>query len=292
MMDRAAINRALQRLAQDRSLEEVENFGGRAEARDRVAFVCQLATLRQDDQARQDAEALLARLDAGDQRFFQQLRADIRSTGYDSTALRTCLDRYTAYTSGAQGHRHVRYEILDELVAGLFLAEPVPAPATQPADEMVYYEPTPASVVLELVDRLALQADDVFYDLGSGLGQVTMLVHLLSGVQARGVEIEPLYCTYARRAATALGLHGVEFIGADARHTPLAAGTVFYLYTPFYGEILRSVLERLHKLARQRPIRIAAHGPCIRRVAQQRWLHRNDNGDPTDEFQLALFESR
>ena len=36
---------------------------------------------------------------------------------------------------------------------------------------MVPYEATPARVALELVDRVNFRRGDVFYDLGSGLGQ-------------------------------------------------------------------------------------------------------------------------
>ena len=67
---------------------------------------------------------------------------------------------------------------------------------------MVFYQPTPGRIIFELVERAALQKHDTFYDLGSGLGQVVILVSLLSGARAKGIEFDPAYCEYARRCAT------------------------------------------------------------------------------------------
>ena len=43
---------------------------------------------------------------------------------------------------------------------------------------------TPARVILELVDRARPRPDQLFIDIGSGLGLVPLLVHLLTGVRA------------------------------------------------------------------------------------------------------------
>jgi len=51
--------------------------------------------------------------------------------------------------------------------------------------EMIAYRPTPAHAILELIKDANLCQDDVFCDLGSGLGHVVMLVALLSGARHR-----------------------------------------------------------------------------------------------------------
>ena len=130
----------------------------------------------------------------------------------------------------------------------------------------------------------------VFYDIGSGLGQVSTLTHLLSGVQAKGVEVELAYCDYARRCARGLNLSQVEFINVDAREADYSDGTVFFLYTPFEGRMLERVLERLKHESRKRRIQLYTYGPCTRQVARQRWLERVDqNGNHVNR--LAIFRT-
>jgi len=52
----------------------------------------------------------------------------------------------------------------------------------------------------------------------------------------------------------------------------LSEGTVFYLYTPFTGGILRTVLDRLRREAARRAIRVCTFGPCAVTVAEEGWL--------------------
>jgi precorrin-6B methylase 2 len=155
---------------------------------------------------------------------------------------------------------------------------------------MVQYQPTPARVILELVEKSRLTSVDIFCDVGSGLGRVPILVNLLSGAAARGIEVQPAYCDYARACAAELNLPRVEFTNADARTADLSEGTVFYLYTPFTGGMLQEVLTRLQDAAHGRMIRLFTYGPCTPHVAGQGWLkHVGRRADHLDE--LAAFES-
>ena len=102
--------------------------------------------------------------------------------------------------------------------------------------------------------------------------------------------MEPAYCAYAEQCAQALNLTRVTFINRDARAADYADGTIFFMYTPFTGQMLQAVLDKLHTEAQTRPIRIAAYGPCTSHVTQQSWLQ------PTvcqafDHDTLALFTS-
>jgi precorrin-6B methylase 2 len=172
----------------------------------------------------------------------------------------------------------------------LLLIEGTPVETKERQPEMVFYQPTPARIVLELVEKASLKKEDVFYDMGSGLGQVSMLVNLLSGVRAKGVEFEPAYCDYARRCAKELNLSRVEFINADAREMDYSDGTVFFMYTPFEGKLLQEVLEKLKGESQRRKIRVCTYGPCTLQVSRQSWLKRVDqNGNSV--HQLAVFKS-
>jgi SAM-dependent methyltransferase len=175
-------------------------------------------------------------------------------------------------------------------INGLLLIRVVSVETKAKEPEMVYYQQTPARIIFELVEKARLTGEDVFYDLGSGLGQVPILVNLLSGATAKGIEFEPAYCDYARGCAADLNLSRVEFINADARTADYSEGTIFFMYTPFEGRILQEVLEKLRGESRRRWIRLFTYGPCTPQVSRQSWLKCVDqNGDHI--YKLGVFRS-
>lgn len=238
---------------------------------------------------RRSAERLQRRLLAADEALFQRLRADIRG-GCRGAALRDTIAQYAGVAAGAHGQAVVGYDSLDRLINGILGGDTLPEAQLAPEPEMVLYQQTPARIIVELVDRARLGPHDQLYDLGSGMGHVATLAHLLSGAPARGVEVEPAFCAYARARAADLGLTQVEFIAADARRADYAAGTVFFMYTPFEGAMLGEVLGRLRERAQRGPIRLATYGPCTAAVAQQGWLSAPDPAEPGN-YRLALFAS-
>jgi SAM-dependent methyltransferase len=155
---------------------------------------------------------------------------------------------------------------------------------------MVHYEPTPARIVLDFVDHVPLADTDYFVDVGSGLGRVVILVNLLTGIRCRGIEINPLLCADARRIARDLNLADVDFVCADARDADYREGTVFFLFTPFRGDLRQAVLDRLRAEAETRPIRICTFGSITRRIAGQPWL-RIERTEMNHERWLAVFQS-
>jgi hypothetical protein len=142
----------------------------------------------------------------------------------------------------------------------------------QPTAEMVFYQPTPARHIFDLIHRTALQEHDVLMDLGSGLGHVPLLVSICTSARSIGVELEPVYIDCARKSAEMLQLKNVTFLQQDARAAKLTDGTVFYLYTPFTGQILRDVLGSLKREGFRRDIRVCTFGPCATTVAEEDWL--------------------
>ena len=118
-----------------------------------------------------------------------------------------------------------------------------------------------------------------------------MLVNLLTGMAARGVEVEPAFVDFATAQATSLQLNAVTFLNCDARTADYRDGTIFFLFTPFCGDMLRTVLARLQEVAADHPIRICTFGPCTPRVAEQGWL-RPCHGNPQHEYQLVIFCSK
>jgi SAM-dependent methyltransferase len=293
----------LDAIERDASLEDDLSLAARVEALAQLDFADEFVRLRAPPTERallaHRVDQQRARLEGVNERLFDQGRARFEAVAADVGThpmeavrrnLRAWLDHFTPYRPQSARPVHAGYDALDALVDGVFNLNEIPAPTQTPEQEMIHLEPTPARVVLELVDRVPWQPEDVFYDIGSGLGQVPILVHLLTGVRAVGVEIEPAYCRVARACAAGLGLPGVFFVQADARAADYWPGTVFYLFTPFVGGMLRAALDRLYEQTRGRQVLVCSYGPCSPHLTRQAWL-RCDAPDPEHEFKLALFES-
>jgi Histone methylation protein DOT1 len=181
------------------------------------------------------------------------------------------------------------FDCRDELVSGVLQLREPSEPNLQRSPEMVPYQPTPVRHILSLIAATALAEDDIFVDLGSGLGHMPLLVSMVTGAQSLGIEVEAAYVTSARECAQGLRLNRVRFIPQDAREEDLTSGTVFYLYSPFNGSILTDVLSALRMESTRRSIRICSLGPCTRTVANETWLKANTLPD-TGRF--TVFDSQ
>ncbi|HMG85953.1 MAG TPA: hypothetical protein VK574_09415 [Terracidiphilus sp.] len=185
-------------------------------------------------------------------------------------------------------HPGLGYDYLDELISGVLRArEPDIAPLPPPP-EMVYYQPTPVRHILHFIRLSALSRSDTLIDLGSGLGHVPILASILTGAQCIGIEAEGAYVASARECAHSLRINRVTFIHQNAIETNLAGGTVFYLYTPFSGGTLKTVMQNLKKESKEQIITICTLGPCSLTVATEPWLTSNTVPDPD---QITIFRS-
>jgi len=277
----------------DASLFAPRNLEARSRALDELAFLQELFHVRGLDAEEPfvaRACALQRDLARVDQLLFCHMRQRIRAGGYTPHSLRAALERYAGYRPAQHAAEIAGYDALDVLVHGLLLSDPTPEETVIRSPEMVQYEATPARAVLAMIDDAQIGPEDVFYDLGAGLGHVAILIHLLTGAQVCGVEIEPVFCTYARASAEELRLSGVRFAAADAREADYGEGTVFFLFTPFRGAVLRAVLGRLEEQAKRRTIRVCTYGTCTHEVAKAQWL-QVQNADMVHDFRLAVFRS-
>jgi hypothetical protein len=272
-------------LERDRSLCEPERLRERIEGLDRLETY--LTGLQEPGAGpdeglslRDRITALCADWEAINSALYQSIRRDIqRGAGADALF---------AWAAAPADCRSNHYDHLDALIGGVLQIDEPVADVTELAADMVFYQPTPAHHIFDLIRRTDLDERDVLFDLGAGLGHVVLTAALCSRARCIGIEQEAAFVACARRSAQALNLDNASFIEGDAREADLSFGTVFYLYTPFTGAMLIQVLGRLQREAARRTIRIVTLGPCTPIIARESWLQAVDR---RDDGQLTVFRS-
>ncbi|WP_419700980.1 hypothetical protein [Mucilaginibacter sp. NFX135] len=293
----AEIQTDIQAIEEDRTIYQEINFNHRTNAIDFIDFhiIDRIEGLLQNSEHKevltilqQRAERVKSDLENIDSNLFTHLKEKIRTGVYSGASFREMIDKYCGYN--VYEPDKIGYDNLDDFINGLLSDPAIPEATMEREPEMVFYQKTPARIIFELAELAAFRPGDVFFDLGSGLGQVTILMNLISEAPTKGIEYEPAYFHYAKACASQLNLPHVEFINIDARQADYSQGTVFFLYTPFEGEILQTVLEILQKESLKRIIRIFTYGPCSKAVALQSWLSCI-HGQANDPYKLCEFKS-
>jgi SAM-dependent methyltransferase len=275
------LRRWLAELEGDASLGEPEQFRRRVDALELLdgRFAEALTAGAEFAVMQLRAQEIRARLEAANEALVESIRGEIaRGDGHGEVLGR--IRALAAEDEPAIPRPGLAFDWLDELVGGILeLGEP-DGDAKPPGPEMVFYQPTPARHILRLIEVAGLTGDDVFVDLGSGLGHVALLISILTSARAVGVEVEAAYLASARECAARLRLGRAVFVEGDARRADFSVGTVFYLYTPFTGSMLAEVLARLRTESAGRAIRICTLGPCALVVAEEGWLRPAAEIDP------------
>jgi SAM-dependent methyltransferase len=102
--------------------------------------------------------------------------------------------------------------------------------AGREGDSEIVYGTTPASTVLQLLEFGGATADDVFYDLGCGLGVPTIVAaHFCK--RSIGIEILPEVAQKAREVAQGLKIENAFFELTDFRSADVSQGTLIYCYS-------------------------------------------------------------
>lgn len=294
------IESGLRALQEDRALYQETNFNNRAQALDFIDFhiIDRIDGLLSKAEWKKElaalkrlAEKIKCELENIDTDLFKLLRENIKTGAYKTNSFKELVCKYVGYGSDdiSQPDK-IGFDTLDIFINGLLSDQPIPEATIERKPDMVFYQKTPARIVFELTVLAKFKHDDVFFDIGSGLGQVAVLVNLISEIIVKGVEYEPAYHNYAKACASKLNLPDVEFINADARRVNYSQGVVFFLYTPFEGRMLQEMLYILQKESQKRTIRIFTYGPCSQQVASQSWLNcLNGKGD--SHYKLYEFKS-
>jgi len=279
-----ALRILVEKLEQDRSLRTPRILRRRGEALDDLEACLSVAQLK-GTTLHQRAKSIYAELESINFRLQNSIRREIQQ----GAGRETLLEWVSDWNDPATHTNRSGYDYVDELVNGILQLEE-PSPEVVRLDsEMIAYQPTPARHTFDFINRAVLTEHDSLIDLGSGLGHVALIASICTSARCTGIELEPSYVECARKCAQSLKLTKARFIEGDARAADLCEGTVFYLYTPFVGTILRDVLHALRLESRRREIRIATFGPCTPIVADEQWLSING---PLKTDRVAIFLSR
>jgi SAM-dependent methyltransferase len=205
-------------------------------------------------------------IDAGE---LESLRAQLRDGGLRGQAL---LARLVARSDAER----------DEWVERLLGIRELGPRAPSPERELIGYQPSGVGALLRLIDDVPITARDELVDVGSGLGKVTMLVHLLTGARCVGLERDGELLARARERAAALQLDGVRYVLGDARELALP-GTVYFMYAPATGAALASVLVQLEAASRGRRVVVCTLGLDLAHVP---WLRER----PSDDLFVSIYD--
>jgi len=217
------------------------------------------------------ARAVYGRLEEANCALYRAVRSEIRRGAGRDALMQFAGDGGLGRGSG--GLRQPEgYDSLDDLLGGVLQLQEPDARRAELEAEMVAYQPTPARHILDWIGRAGLAEQDVVMDLGSGLGHVTLLTAICTQARSVGIEVDAGYVDCARRSAEALNLSNAMFMRQDVREADLSLGTVFYLYTPFVGTMMREVLDLLQRETAEREIRVCTYGPCTSAIAGENWL--------------------
>jgi SAM-dependent methyltransferase len=130
------------------------------------------------------------------------------------------------------------------------------------AADRVSYKPTPWLALRRVLRRRSVSTDDVFLDLGSGMGRVVFqAARFYPFRRVIGVELAPRLHRYAAanidRNRDVLRCPDVRLVRGDVLDFPIPDDvTVVYLYNPFTGRTFSAVVERLLASVDRRPRRL------------------------------------
>ena len=145
-------------------------------------------------------------------------------------------------------------------------------------DWQVHYAPTPYSEIFRLLKLIDLRDDDVFVDLGSGMGRTTFAASWLGAKRAVGVEIVQDLCNKSNENLRRSRLSGrpIKFVCMNAADYRNPDVTVLFMCHPFGEATLRHVMRNFESDVNARPdrtFRIVYRNPMYDAVLQQiPWL--------------------
>jgi SAM-dependent methyltransferase len=156
-----------------------------------------------------------------------------------------------------------------------------------------HYLPTSYRDLFKLLKHVDLGPEDVFMDLGCGLGRTVFVADWLGARRSIGVEIDPSFAqacrdNLARRRRASQGTsQGIDFIEAPAQEIEHAQTSVLFMFHPFGRGTLEQVLARLRESVERTPrrLRLVYHNPVFDdTLAASGFLRQTDHWKATSAW--------
>ena len=162
-------------------------------------------------------------------------------------------------------------------------------------EDSVHYSSLPYSVILPILDHLALGPSDVFVDVGSGKGRVLCCAARYPVRQVVGVDYSAPLCEEARENARRMRDRRapISVQQSEADDFDYSGATALFMFNPFGAATLASLLRKIRQDAPRR-LRIAYAFPEREEVFDEHpWLERTDHWDAADiAHTVSFFETR
>lgn len=124
-----------------------------------------------------------------------------------------------------------------------------------------------------ILKRLKLNPEDIFYDLGCGVGRNIFFANIVYGATAKGIDLIPSFVNIGNQVIHEHTLNNIEFIENDVFKQDLTEATVAYVTANCYDkECMEMLIERIKDLK-----------PGTRLVS---------TGKPIPDPSLELFDSK
>jgi Histone methylation protein DOT1 len=143
----------------------------------------------------------------------------------------------------------------------------------------VHFMPAVYADIFRGFEAVNLGAEDIFTDVGSGLGRVVFAAAHSGVREATGVEyVEALHVEAERnRLKSHLDQARIKFHNADATAFNIAGTTVLFLFHPFGPETMQTVIANLRRDREaakiSTPLRIIYYNPvCAQVLKESGWL--------------------
>lgn len=121
-----------------------------------------------------------------------------------------------------------------------------------------------SSFLDDLFDPIPITNETVFYDLGSGYGNIILYGAVkYPDAQFIGIEILEERNQVCTDLIEKEGITNVKAISGDILKTDISDGNVFYLYNPLYDFQYAALLDKLHQISLNKTIIVIAESRCI-----------------------------
>lgn len=160
--------------------------------------------------------------------------------------------------------------------------------------ESWHYTPTPYYRLQAVFDYLHLTQDDVFVDVGCGMGRALFFAAFKRVKKVIGIEIDADVVALARRNVRSYKSTGtpIELVEGDAARYPFEEGTVIFYSNPFKASIFEETMGKIKESLTRKPrkIRIVANSVEFDAILQTHaWLELEKR---MPETRFSLWKSR